>query len=76
MDEPSAQPDLAAALPDKRYARLTPFGDQDALNKALLAAVEEGALLPSGDSRSLASKFSQQVLLRRLIEVITAAGAV
>lgn len=68
--------DLAAALPDKRYARLTPFGDQDALNKALLAAVEEGALLPSGDSRSLASKFSQQVLLRRLIEVITAAGAV
>ena len=68
--------DLAARLPNKSYARLTLFGDQDSLNQALMAAVGVGHLPPSEASQRLAFEYSQKLLLPRLIDVITAAGTV
>jgi hypothetical protein len=64
--------DLAARLSDKRYARLVEFGDQQQLNRVLLEAVDQGHLSPFENSRMLAADYSQKVLRRRVIDVITA----
>lgn len=67
--------DLAARLPDRRYARLADFGDQEQLNRAILQAADEGHLPPAEASQRLAADFSQRLLRRRLIDVITAVGS-
>lgn len=67
--------DLAARLPDQRYARLADFGDQEQLHRILLEAAEQGHLPPAEASQRLAADFSQRLLRRRLIDVITAVGS-
>jgi len=67
--------DLAARLPDHRYARLADFGDQEQLNRVLLEAAEQGHLPPAEASQRLAADFSQRLLRCRLIDVITAVGS-
>jgi hypothetical protein len=66
--------DLAARLPDRRYARIGKHGDVVGLVQVLRDAAAAGPLLPSGASRALAAEFSQSRLRPRLIDVIAAAG--
>lgn len=66
--------DLAARLPDARYARIGRHGDVPGLVQVLREAAAAGPLLPSEASRALASEFSQSRLRPRLIDVIAAAG--
>jgi len=65
--------DLAARLPDSRYARASDYGDIAGLIEHLKEAIDQGALQPSADCRALASQYAQAVLRTRLIEVISAA---
>jgi colanic acid biosynthesis glycosyl transferase WcaI len=66
--------DLAARLPDQRYARIGRHGDVPGLVQVLRAAAEAGPLPPSEASRALAAEFSQSCLRPRLIDVIAEAG--
>ncbi|MES2597890.1 MAG: glycosyltransferase family 4 protein [Verrucomicrobiota bacterium] len=66
--------DLAARLPDRRYARIGRHGDVSGLVAVLREAAATGPLPPSDESRALAAEFSQSRLRPRLIDVIAAAG--
>lgn len=66
--------DLAARLPDRRYARIGRHGDVKGLVEVLREAAATGPLPPSEESRALAAEFSQSRLRPRLIDVIAAAG--
>lgn len=66
--------DLAAAVSDKRYARLGCHGDGAGLVAVLKEAAAAGSLPPSEESRRVAAAFSQTRLLPRMIDVIAAAG--
>lgn len=66
--------DLAARLPDRRYARIGRHGDVAGLVEVLREAAATGPLPPSDASRALAAEFSQSRLRPRLIDVIAAAG--
>lgn len=66
--------DLAARLPDARYARTGRHGDVPGLVRVLEEAAAAGPLPPSPASMALAAEFSQSRLRPRLIEVIAQAG--
>jgi colanic acid biosynthesis glycosyl transferase WcaI len=66
--------DLAAQLPDTRYARIGRHGDVAGLVQALEEAAVVGPLPPSPQSQALAAEFSQSRLRPRLIDVIAEAG--
>ncbi len=66
--------DLAARLPDPRYARLGRHGDVAGLVQVLQEAADAGHLPPSSQSQALAAEFSQSRLRPRLIDVIAEAG--
>lgn len=66
--------DLAARLPDKRYARTGRHGDVAGLVQVLLDAAAAGPLPPSDVNRALASEFSLSRLRPHLVDVIAQAG--
>lgn len=66
--------DLAARLPDQRYARIGRHGDVHGLVQVLRDAAAAGPLPPSEASRALAAEFSQSCLRPQLIDVIAEAG--
>lgn len=67
--------DLAARLPDERYALIARHGQAVPLAKRLEAAARSGPLPPSNDLRDLAKEFSSAVLRPRLVKVIEAAAS-
>lgn len=72
--EESHLTDLAARLPDARYARLARHGDVDGLVQTLSEAADQGPLPPAEKSRALAAEYAQTLLRARLIDVIAEAG--
>ena len=68
--EESHLTDLAARLPDHRYALTVAHGEDDKLVQLLLNASAEGLLPPSDDLRQLGAAYSQTVLRPRLIQVV------
>jgi colanic acid biosynthesis glycosyl transferase WcaI len=66
--------DLAAQMPDARYAQCVRFGDVDGFVKTIDTAAGAGALPPSEDVRKVGAQFVSGALRPRFVKEVEAAG--
>ena len=66
--------DLAAQMPDARYAQCVRFGDVDGFVKVIEIAASAGALPPSEDVRKVGAQFVSGALRPRFVKEVEAAG--